>query len=263
MLKMQMEFNKAAAHYDDTFTNTIVGRAQRNQVWKLLQSVVKKGNKVLELNAGTGEDALFFLKKKCEVTITDGATNMLNIAKQKVGTESLATFQLLNLKNTSQLDHLSNYELIFSNFGGLNCLSTDDINKLASALAKKMDVYGKIILVLMSKKCLWERLYYSWKGEKTKSNRRNTNMSMQVIVDGSSVTTFFYDPKEIIAQFSPYFNIVKTRPIGFFVPPSYLNNWLEKRKYLGKTLIVLDRLVSSFNGLSNYADHFYVEFNKK
>ena len=52
-------FDAIAEHYDDLFTNSLIGRAQRQAVWEIASRHLRPGGLVLELNCGTGEDALF------------------------------------------------------------------------------------------------------------------------------------------------------------------------------------------------------------
>ena len=78
------DFDKAAKKYDNTFTNSSIGRSQRDQVWKYLQKKIKShSNKILELNCGTGEDAVFLSKYSSNLVATDRSLKMLDVAKEK------------------------------------------------------------------------------------------------------------------------------------------------------------------------------------
>ena len=44
--------------YDQVFPETLVGKAQRNAVWRELDRAFQSGQRVLELNCGTGIDAV-------------------------------------------------------------------------------------------------------------------------------------------------------------------------------------------------------------
>ena len=52
-------FDRVASSYDELFTHTAIGRAQRKQVWEKLLAAFPPGSRILELNCGTGEDARF------------------------------------------------------------------------------------------------------------------------------------------------------------------------------------------------------------
>ena len=52
----------ASPSYDDLFTRSAIGRAQREVVWKILFRHFDPGDHILELNCGTGEDAVFLAR---------------------------------------------------------------------------------------------------------------------------------------------------------------------------------------------------------
>ena len=54
-----LAFDSLAAKYDDLFTRSMIGRAQRGVVWDALIDTFEPGAHILEVNCGTGEDALF------------------------------------------------------------------------------------------------------------------------------------------------------------------------------------------------------------
>ena len=57
-----LAFDSLAAKYDDLFTRSMIGRAQRGAVWDALIDTFEPGSHILELNCGTGEDALFLAR---------------------------------------------------------------------------------------------------------------------------------------------------------------------------------------------------------
>ena len=48
-----------AGDYDSLFTATIIGALMRKAVWARCAARFQPGQKVLEMNCGTGEDALW------------------------------------------------------------------------------------------------------------------------------------------------------------------------------------------------------------
>ena len=126
-------FDSYAIHYDDHFTNSLIGKAQREQVRKQLSKVIKSDVKnILEVNCGTGEDALWFSKKGMKVLATDISEGMIEVAKQKTNE---VEFQQLNCLDIGSLVPCT-YDLIFSNFGGLNCAT--DISALVQSVARRL-----------------------------------------------------------------------------------------------------------------------------
>ena len=111
----------------------------------------------------------------------------------------------------------------------------------------------------MPKNTLWERIYFSLKGQFKKGKRRNTNLALNVNVEGKEVKTWYYNPKEIKKMTSPYFKIIATKPIGFFIPPSYLENYFAKHKRFLNILDQLEKKIGKFGFLSRFSDHYLIE----
>ena len=81
---MQNAFDQIASSYDETFTYTEIGKKQRNIVWDYLKRTLPADTQldILELNCGTGEDALFLANIGHSVTATDASEEMLNITNE-------------------------------------------------------------------------------------------------------------------------------------------------------------------------------------
>jgi hypothetical protein len=51
-------FDEMAADYDRSFTASAIGSLMRQAVWRRLDACFRPGDRVLELNCGTGTDAI-------------------------------------------------------------------------------------------------------------------------------------------------------------------------------------------------------------
>lgn len=249
-------FDLAANLYDDHFTYSQVGRAQRKQVWGNIDELnIVAPRSVLEINCGTGEDAKIWHSKKHKIIPTDLSPEMIKVASRK---SPDLEFKILNI---NKLESVQNeFDIIFSNFGGLNCLSPTDLNAFFSKAYSKLPTNGQLILVLMGKKCIWDNLFLFLKGKWNQIGRRNTADGIEINVDGQHVTTWYYSPKQIINMASN-FSCNRLKPIGLHVPPSYLANFFENKKLLLSTAIFLDK-IWSFSFLSNYSDHYFISLTK-
>jgi ubiquinone/menaquinone biosynthesis C-methylase UbiE len=258
---MQNDFDIASISYDETFTNTSIGKAQRMQVYRQLNTVIhqKKRLHILELNCGTGEDANYFIKLKHTITATDISSKMIAVAKDKFKNKDINFYQL-DINQLHQQTFTNNFDLIFSNFGGFNCLSKNEIATFFLSANKILNTEGKIALVIMPKHTIWEKIYFFLKGDFKKANRRNTNYSIEANVDGTAVKTWYFNPKEMV-EIAKEFSVKKIKPVGFFVPPSYLQSSLLGNKTVVLFLSFLDRLFP-FSFLAKYADHYYIELQK-
>lgn len=260
---MSSFFDISASTYDDTFTNTKIGRAQREKVYKNLDTIFSTDKKldVLELNCGTGVDALAFAKKGHKIIATDISEEMIKIADKKNNCKNL-NFKVLDCKNLSVHTFQNQFDVIFSNFGGLNCLSIEELKNVLLTAFSLLKPNGKLIIVLMPKSCIWEQLYFLSKGDLKKAKRRNTNEALLVNVDGVQVPTWYFNPKEIIEISDENFTVTNFSPIGISVPPSYLETSFLTKFPIWNVLKTLEKRLSS-RFLSKYADHFLIELTKK
>ena len=251
------DFDVAAISYDEKFTFSSVGIAQRNLVWHHIKRMNLKEHKtVLEVNCGTGEDAKRWSDLNKAVKSTDISPKMIELAKSKFPKIDFETLDINKIKKYEE-----NYDLLFSNFGGLNCLSKQELETFFSDVNKQLPAHGRMILVIMGKKCLWDRMFLILKGKWKERNRRNTESFIDVNVDQVPVKTWYYSPKELKNLAGSQFESEGIYPIGLLVPPSYLASRFANKKGLMKFLEFLDRLLS-FRFLANYADHYLIVLKK-
>lgn len=256
---MKSDFDIAAKHYDTVFTHTKIGNAQRKKVYHYIDKTVNIKSKlsILELNCGTGEDAIYLSNLAHNVLATDISEAMINRAKNKTDLPNLS-FKILDIAKLSKTNFNTQFDLIFSNFGGFNCLDSKAIETFFNDAKTILKPNGKIVLVIMPKHCIWEQLYFRLKRQLKNANRRQTNTFAVANVDGVAVKTWYYNPSDISILSQRTCNIKKIRPVGLFIPPSYLNQSLLTKKFIFKILEGLDQIFTA-SFWAKYADHYYIE----
>jgi SAM-dependent methyltransferase len=268
-------FDQIADKYDADFTSTLIGTAQRNIVHKYLEKILSSNGipiepgqvpQILELNCGTGEDAVFFAKKGCNVLATDISEKMLDITKQKIEAEGLTDKICAEKLDIYELDKImfdNKFDLIFSNFGGINCIRKDRLNRLPAAFRKNLNHSGRLIMVVMPQLCLWEIFYFLMKTESGKAFRRRNDSGLNVKLEEAFVLTSYYSPKYISELFSDTFKIVSLNPVGFFIPPTYLENFFAKRERIFQLIEHLENYVKNWSLLSSFSDHYIIDLQAK
>lgn len=258
------DFDLAASTYDSDFSETFIGKSQRNLVWNFLKSNLSLKNKnVLEINSGTGIDAAFLAQLEANVLASDVSEEMLKMAQSKIENLNLnekVSFQKIDLKNFDISE--KKFDLIFSNFGGLNCLSSAELLKLSSKFKNILNENGKLILVIMPTFCLWESIYFVLKLNFKSAFRRMSKNSVMANVSGIKVKTFYHSPSSIKRVFQDNFSVSKLKPIGFFIPPSYLQPFLNRFPWFQKPLLKLENLAHSFTFMAYFSDHYLIELKK-
>ncbi len=260
---MPSDFDESANNYDTVFTYSEIGKAQRKRVYHFLkEDILTNSNlNILELNCGTGEDARYFFEKGHRVLATDISSEMIKVAKEKHQNPNIR-FQEKDITKITSETFSEKFDLIFSNFGGLNCLSPQELEKFISVSYSLLNPNGKMALVIMPKFCLWERFYFILKGKFKKAKRRNTNDAVLVNVEGVKVSTWYYNPKEVVSLTSNHYKTIAIKPIGLKIPPSYLESFFLNKKGLLKMLIWAEKLYSN-QFWSKYSDHYLIVLEKK
>lgn len=257
------DFDKHAKNYDTVFTNSMIGKAQRSRVYHFLKQSVLSEKKlnILEINCGTGEDAQYFAEMEHRVLATDISSEMIKVANQKHQNKNLK-FQQLDITKITSETFTEKFDLIFSNFGGLNCLSRNEIANFFSVSESLLNPKGKMALVIMPKHCWWERFYFSIKGDFKKANRRNSNEFIYANVEGVQVPTWYYNPEELVSLASYKYKTITTKPIGIAIPPSYLEPFFTNKKSWFQILLWKEKWLSS-SFWAKYSDHYMIVFQKK
>ena len=256
-------FSAVANDYDATFTDTAVGRLQRTAVWNLLANQLGGTPSVLELNCGTGADAIWMAQHGWQVLATDISAEMVQVANEKIGGTGLthkATAKVAAFAEIAQLEE-GPFDLIFSNFGGLNCISPTALEELGTVLHAKLNPGGQIIAIVMGRFCCWETLYFLLKMNPRQAFRRLRRGPTKAQLDAqTSIETWYYSPAQFRNFFSEY-GVVAIRPIGFWLPPSYLDPFFSKRPRLLRCLRFLENHCAP-GWLAGGADHFLIQLKK-
>ncbi|MFN3969542.1 class I SAM-dependent methyltransferase [Flavobacterium sp.] len=255
---MEASFDKAAAKYDDTFTNTEVGKMQRALVYAELSKHLTSVKNILEINCGTGEDAIWFAKQNFNITATDISPKMIEIAKSKAN----LIFKTADINSITTTFEGEKFDLLFSNFGGLNCLSKTELENFFATNGSILSEKGKMALVIMPKNTLWERFYFLAKAQFKNISRRKKE-SVIAHVDGENVTTYYYNPKDIVNLAKANFETLAVKPIGFFVPPSYLDGFFKNKGGILRFLNRLEQGIKNASSFSKYADHYLIILQKR
>ncbi len=260
-------FDGAAASYDDDFTRSAVGRLQREAVHRyLLRRVVAGDESVLELGCGTGEDALFLARQGCRVRATDASPLMLGQAGEKARAAGLAgRVRLERLDLTAPPADLAGgpFDLVFSNFGALNCLSREQLARLGHAAAGWVRPGGRAVLVVMPRVCLVESAYFLARGRWREARRRWDGGPVEARLAGGTVATWYHAPDEVESAFAPAFRLRAVRPVGLLVPPSYLDRRAAAWPRALRALAWLDERLAALQPLAGLADHALLDLEHR
>lgn len=259
---MTAAFDHIAHDYDLAFTHTLTGQAQRELVWQYLAKTLDNGPpmRILELNCGTGEDALWMAQKGHKVWATDISEEMIGIAQKKKESAQIY-WQVIGIEDIKNAFLNHQFDVVFSNFGGFNCLSPEIINHFfEKQLPQLLSENGRFIGVIMPRFCLLETLYFLVKFQFKNAFRRLSTDGVEAKLSPEiSLTTWYYSVKNIRHFLPKTLNISHQQAVGFCLPPSYLNSFMVKRPRLFSFLKRVEQQAVKFPVLANYSDHFLIE----
>lgn len=250
-----LAFDTIAEQYDEMFTRSLIGREQRGAVWDVLRETFKRGERVLEVNCGTGEDALFLAQMGVSVVACDASERMISVAARRLAADLSGAdvhFKVLSNERIGELDEGGVFDGALSNFSGLNCVG--DLPAVARQLASLIKPRGRILLCLSTRVCVWETLWYLAHGRVARSARRWKGSATALV--GESVFRVQYPAmKDIQKQFEPFFRLRSCKGIGVTVPPSYVERVARRYPRALAGLVAIDRIVASWPIFRVIGDH--------
>ena len=265
---MAVPFDHIATSYDVTFTNSVIGQLQRKRVWRYLEEITPElnGLEILELNCGTGEDAILFGDRGFNIVATDVSEEMLRVTQQKVQQYSLQnkiSSHYLDLDAFDETIFNKKFDLVFSNFGGINCIKPEALQKLLKKIPYILEPGGRFVAVIMPKYCLWETFYFLLKFQFNNAFRRWTNDEVIADLNGATLKTWYYQPRMIKKWAKASFTLVRKVPVGISVPPSYLEKFFSTRKRWLFWHYNMEKKLRGYSFLSAFADHFIIDLKVK
>lgn len=259
-------FDGLAARYDEDFTDSQIGRLQREAVWRELDLLFQPGQRVLDLGCGTGADAIHLARRGLQVHAIDASQRMIAEARAKIAADRLVdhiTTEILAIEEWDRQDCLSYFDGALSDFGALNCVQ--HLRPVAVVLSRLIRPGGALALCLISRFCLWETAYFGIQGRFAKAARRWSHGGQTIArFNGSnSFPVYYRSVREIIKAFQPEFRLDRRFGIGIFVPPTYLEQQARRVPGLLRLAAKSDRKVAAWPAFRAVADHALLVFTRE
>jgi SAM-dependent methyltransferase len=260
-------FDAVAERYDEIFTQSRIGTAQRLSVWKELENTFHGGDHVIEIGCGTGVDACFLAERGVKVVASDSSRGMLEVAGRRIASlksdvvEIAVNLRLLPAENLAALRGDGPFDGAFSNFGAVNCVQ--DLGLLAKNLHDLLKPGANVLLCLLGPCCLWEIGWYLTRGNPQKAFRRlRSGGTTARIADGEPVTVHYPSVRSLVRTFAPHFRLRFIKGVGVLVPPSYLESWANRFPSLLDFGVQADALLERCPGIRQLADHVLLKFER-
>ncbi|HXW93393.1 MAG TPA: class I SAM-dependent methyltransferase [Terriglobales bacterium] len=252
----QTYWDSTAENYDQIFSQSVIGRVQRAAVWHQLDNSFHPGMRILELNCGTGIDAVHLAERGVQVVACDLSWKMIDVARQRLGTTGLEALVNLRVLPIEEIDSLAGdapFDGAFSNFSGLNCVQ--DISSVARSLARLLAPGAKILLCLVGRFSPWEMAWHLAHGKPRLAlrsfRRRPTTHTLAV---------HYPSIRDMARMFSPEFQLRGWNGIGIAVPPSGLEVFARRAPGLVAGLAKIDRYLTGIPVFRSMGDCVLLQF---
>jgi SAM-dependent methyltransferase len=244
--------------YDGEFTATVIGTLMRRAVWARCAARFQPGYRVLEMNCGTGEDALWLAQRGVQVLATDVSPAMLRVARSKLSaTPDIGDvrFQQLAWEDLETLDEAA-FDGMLSNFGGLNCVH--DLRQAARDLAAKLRPGAAAILCVMGPIVPWEWAWFFAHGSPSKALRRLRRAGSL----WAGIRVHYPSIGKARKVFSPEFRVLRLSALGALLPPPYTEKLARRFPRALAALDRAERRLETVWPLPRLADHYLLELER-
>ncbi len=257
-------FSKQAAVFDKQYGDDTIIQYKRKRVRDHVEKFMVPGSSILELNSGTGEDAVYFAGKGFRVHTTDISGGMQQELIQKVrqaGMHERVTYELCSYTELENLQDPGPYDLIFSNFAGLNC--TGRLGKVLDSFFYLLKPGGYATLVILPKFCLWELLLLLKGKFKTAFRRFTGRKGARAHIEGEYFRCWYYNPSFVKKHLKDNFDVVAIEGLCTLVPPSYMEHFAEKHPKLYASLVKKEERWKGSRPWRSIGDYYIITLQKK
>lgn len=257
-------FSKQAPVFDELYSSDTIIQYKRKRVWEHTEKFLQPHSHILELNAGTGEDAIYFASKGHTVHATDISEGMQSMLINKVkarGLENKISHEICSFTELELLQQQGPYDHIFSNFAGLNC--TGRLEKVLDSFQHLLKPGGHVTLVILPKFCLWEFLLL-FKGKiKTAFRRFAGRKGARAHIEGEYFRCWYYNPSFVRKRMKVLFEVKHLEGLCTIVPPSYMQNFGEKHPKLYAKLVKKENRLKDKWPWKVTGDYYIITLQKK
>ena len=255
-------FSRTAEKYDSFAEDHPHLTRMRNKVYSHVLRHVPLGGRVLELNAGTGTDAVKLAERGYFIHATDVAAGMLDRLQEKVNRLGLQDRVSMEARSFLSLENLQGapFDEVFSDLGGLNCAS--DLSPVIKQLPKILKPGGVVTWVLMPHICLWE-LAEVFRGNFSLAFRRLSRGKVRASLEGLNFDVYYFSPRQVIGWFGTDFELLALEGLSVITPTAESKNFARLHPQLYRVLAWVDDQLSPLWPWNGWGDFYILSMRLK
>jgi ubiquinone/menaquinone biosynthesis C-methylase UbiE len=249
-------FDSVAKIFEQKLENDITRRL-RQKVYATVQRLVAPGSRILDLNCGIGIDAVALAECGYTVVGLDIAPKMIEEAKQRARRKAVSHTEFF-VGSFEDLSPLSSrmFDLVLSNFGGLNCVASLDV--VAEQVARAVRPNGYFVAMVMPPVCLWEIVTGVARGNFRVAFRRLRRKVEASGFHGGTFTVHYHSPRAFAAEFRKWFKVKQVRGLSIIAPPPHATRFTHSFPRLTQYLERWEESVAGLPVVRGLGDHFLV-----
>jgi ubiquinone/menaquinone biosynthesis C-methylase UbiE len=255
-------FSRTAQKYDSFAEDHPHLTRMRNKVYSHVMRYIAPGSSILELNAGTGTDAVALAQRGYRIHATDIAPGMLQRLRDKV--ERLQLQQRITMETRSFLSlegiEGAPFDAIFSDLGGLNCIP--DLAPVVRQLPDILRPGGIVTWVLMPHVCLWE-MAEVFRGNIALAFRRFRRGGVRANLEGLHFDVFYFSPRQVIGWFGNDFELLALEGLSVLTPTAESKNFAKRYPRLYRLLARLDDKLSPHWPWNGWGDFYILTMRRR
>jgi ubiquinone/menaquinone biosynthesis C-methylase UbiE len=254
-IRVNNAFSAQAPLFDGIQRSNPMLEWMRSVVHRHMDAYIRPGQSLLDINAGTGIDALHFAKAGLTVHAMDIAEGMVSEVKKKIAAFSLQGSVTTEQRSFTEAGALApkQFDHVFSNFGGLNCIP--DLRPVAQQLRMIVKPRGFVTVVIMPRVCPWELLHL-FRGNTEIGLRRLRPNGVVAHIEGHYFTTYYHSVGTAVHAFGNDFPVVQVRGVASCSPPPYMEKFPKRFPRLTAFLQGCDEHLTAVPPFNRWADQF-------
>ena len=249
---VQDAYDRLADVYDEVFCKRALGEAVRADVWQIADQAFVSARRLLDLGAGTGEDAIHFARQGIHVTAVDSASRMIARLRAKAIASGLSSqIDPVVAEMNRYIPASGNFDGLISNFSAINCV--DKLMWLRDTAERGLIPGSRLVLTGMGAFYPLETVVFIMKGQLRRAFLRFKD-PCEGTIEGIPVRMYHHSPGVIGRMLGPHFRLERLVGLRAWLPVA---GWEHlQRSPIFRLIVPIDRTWCRWRITATCADHF-------